>query len=124
SILSRLSSRLALLSGGARDLPHRQQTLRATLQWSHDLLTEPDQLLFRRLAVFSGGCSLEAIEGVCNSPAVLNVVEAASSLVERSLLRAEDGPEDEPRLVMLETVHEYARELLEESGEAGDIHHR
>jgi predicted ATPase/class 3 adenylate cyclase/Tfp pilus assembly protein PilF len=123
AMLQRLTSRLKLLTGGARDLPERQRTLRATIEWSHALLDEGEQLLFARLAVFSGGRTLEAIEAICDAEGDLpmDAFEGISSLLDKSLLRQEEGPDGEPRFVMLETVHEYAREKLKESGEAEEI---
>src|SRR5215203_4099896 len=123
AMLQRLSSRLKLLTGGARDLPERQRTLRATIEWSFALLDEGEQLLFGRLAVFSGGRTLEAIETICDAEGDLPVeaFEGVSSLVDKSLLRQEEGPNGEPRFVMLETVHEFARDKLEESAEAEQI---
>jgi len=122
AMLERLGSRLKLLGGGARDLPERQRTLRGTIEWSHALLEEGEQMLFARLAVFSGGRTLEAIEAVCDARGDLPVdaLEGVSSLLDKSLLRQEEGPEGEPRFVMLETIHEYARERLQASGEAED----
>ena len=123
AMLQRLSSRLKLLTGGARDLPERQRTLRATIEWSHALLDEGEQLLFGRLAVFSGGRTLEAIEAICDPEGDLPVdaFEGISSLLDKSLLRQEEGPNGEPRFVMLETIHEYAREKLGQSAEAEQI---
>ena len=123
AMLQRLSSRLNLLTGGARDLPERQRTLRATIEWSYALLNEGEQLLFARLAVFSGGRTLEAIEAICDAEGDLpvEVFDGVSSLLDKSLLRQEEGPGGEPRFVMLETVHEFAREKLQESAEAGEI---
>jgi predicted ATPase/class 3 adenylate cyclase len=123
AMLHRLSSRLKLLTGGARDLPERQRTLRATIEWSHALLNESEQLLFGRLAVFSGGRTLEAIEAICDAQGDLpmDAFEGVSSLVDKSLLRQEEGPGGEPRFVMLETVHEFAREKLGQSAEAEQI---
>jgi predicted ATPase/class 3 adenylate cyclase len=123
AMLQRLSSRLKLLTGGARDLPERQRTLRATIEWSHALLDEGEQLLFGRLAVFSGGRTLEAIEAVCDSEGDLPVdaFDGISSLLDKSLIRQEEGPNGEPRFVMLETVHEYAGEKLEQSAETQEI---
>ena len=120
-MLERLSNRLKLLKGGARDLPTRQQTLRGTIDWSYELLKEDEKTFFRRLSVFSGGRTLDAIEEICDPEGHLDVLDAVESLVEKSLLRQEEGPEGEPRFVMLETVHEYAREKLQESGEAEAI---
>ena len=118
-MLARLEPPL-LLTGGARDLPARQRTLRGAIDWSHDLLDEEDRHLFRRMSVFSGGRTLEAMEAICDAEGDLDVYSGVESLLEKSLIRQEDGPEDEPRFVMLETIHEYAREKLEESGEAED----
>jgi predicted ATPase len=123
AMLERLGSRLKLLRGGARDLPERQRTLRGTIEWSHALLEEGERVLFARLAVFSGGRTLEAIEAICDAEGDLPIdaLEGVSSLLDKSLLRQEDGPEGEPRFVMLETIHEYARERLKASGEAEEI---
>jgi tetratricopeptide (TPR) repeat protein len=123
AMLQRLSSRLKLLTGGARDLPERQRTLRATIEWSFALLDEGEQLFFARLAVFSGGRTLEAIEAICDAEGDLPVdsFDGVSSLLGKSLLRQEEGPDGEPRFVMLETVHEFAHEKLQESGEAEEI---
>jgi predicted ATPase len=123
AMLVRLGSRLKLLTGGARDLPERQRTLRGAIEWSYDLLDESEQVLFRRLAVFAGGRTLEAIEAICDAEGDLPVdsLEGVSSLLDKSLLRQEEGAGDEPRFVMLETIHEFAREKLRESGEAEEI---
>jgi predicted ATPase len=120
-VLERLSNRLKLLKGGARDLPTRQQTLRGTIDWSYDLLEEDEQTLFGRLSVFAGGRTLEAIEEICDPDGDLDALEGVESLVEKNLLRQEEGVGGEPRFVMLETVHEYAREKLQKSGEAEEI---
>ena len=123
SLLTRLANRLKLLTGGAKDLPARQRTLRGAIEWSHDLLGEGEKTLFARLSVFSGGRTLEAIEAICDAEGDLpvDVFDGVSSLLDKSLLRQEQGPEDEPRFVMLETIHEYAREKLRESGEAAEV---
>jgi predicted ATPase len=125
AMLQRLTSRLKLLTGGARDLPERQRTLRATIEWSFALLDEGEQVHFARLAVFFGGRTLEAIKAICDAEGDLPVdaFEGVSSLLDKSLLRQEEGPGGEPRFVMLETVHEFAREKLEESAEAEFIKH-
>jgi predicted ATPase/class 3 adenylate cyclase/Tfp pilus assembly protein PilF len=122
-MLSRFSNRLKLLTGGARNLPERQRTLRGAIEWSYELLDEGDRELFGRLSVFAGGRTLEAIEAVCDAEDDLpmDVLDGVESLVDKSLLRQEEGPEGEPRFVMLETIHEFAREKLEESGETKDI---
>ncbi len=118
-MLDRLGDRLKLLTKGARDLPERQRTLRATMEWSHDLLEEGEKVLFARLSVFAGGRTIEAIEAVCDAEGDLpmEALDGVESLVDKSLLRVE-GIGGEPRFVMLETVNEYARVKLEESGEA------
>ncbi len=119
ALLARLSSRLKLVTGGARDLPARQQTLRAAIDWSYNLLDPDEQALFARLAVFAGGRTLEAVEAVCDAAADLpfDTLDGVESLVDKSLLRREPGASGESRLVMLETIHEYARERLKASGE-------
>jgi predicted ATPase/DNA-binding winged helix-turn-helix (wHTH) protein len=119
AILDRLQSRLQLLTGGALDLPERQQTLRKTIDWSHGLLNEAEAKLFRRLSVFVGGCTLEAAEAVCDTGRDLGIdlLEGLSSLVDKSLIHRTDRVEAEPRFAMLETIREYALERLIESGE-------
>jgi predicted ATPase len=115
----RLGSRLELLTGGAADLPERQQTLRCTLEWSHALLSPAEQRAFRRLSVFAGGCTLEAVEAVCDTRRDLDggVLDVVSSLVDKSLVQPTGGGR-ERRFDMLETVRELAVEQLRASGEA------
>ena len=124
AMLSRLERRLPLLTGGARDLPARQQTLRGAIAWSHDLLQEHERRLFRRLAVFVGGWSLEAAEAVCNADGDLgvDVLDGMSSLVSKSLLREDAPVEGDPRFDMFETIREYGVEQLIASGESDAIH--
>ncbi|MFD5935976.1 BTAD domain-containing putative transcriptional regulator [Streptomyces sp. NPDC060333] len=105
-IADRLDDRFRLLTGGSRTLLPRQQTLRAVVDWSWDLLTEPERAVLRRLAVFTGGCDLTAAEAVCAAPA-LDVADVLGSLVDKSLVLAEPTP-DGMRYRMLETIHEYA----------------
>jgi predicted ATPase/class 3 adenylate cyclase len=111
-MLARLERTLPLLTGGARDAPSRQRTLRATIDWSYDLLTDDERRLFRTLAVFAGGCDLEAVETVCAGD--LDVLE---SLVQKSLVRRRRGVGGSARFLMLATVREYAEELLAVAGE-------
>jgi len=117
AMLTRLASRLQLLTGGARDLPQRQQTLRAAIDWSYDLLSPAEQKLFRRLSVFVGGCSLEGVEAVCDTKGDLNLdlLDGMASLVDKSLLQQVEQPNGDSRFVMLETIREYAREKLDAS---------
>jgi predicted ATPase/transcriptional regulator with XRE-family HTH domain/Tfp pilus assembly protein PilF len=131
ALLSRLTHQLDVLTGGARDLPERQQTMRAAIAWSYDLLDGAEQTLFRRLAVFAGGCTVEAAHDVCAEvdgagdlvagDAVFNLL---ATLVDRALLRQVQYSEVEPRLRMLQTVREYGLERLRESGEVATVQHR
>jgi predicted ATPase len=122
-LLARLSSRLKVLTGGARDLPARQQTLRGTLDWSYNLLDVGEQTLFRRLGVFVGGCTLEAAEAICNTNADLpmDILDGLQSLLDKSLVRQDEDADGDPRFMMLETIREYALEQLEASEEAEEI---
>jgi predicted ATPase len=120
ALLARLDRRLTLLTGGARDLPERQQTMAATIAWSYDLLTAEEQALFRRLAIFVGGFTLEAAEAVAGAFGMSGnaTLDGVAALVAMSLLRQEAGPDaDYPRYVMLETVREFGLEQLAASGE-------
>jgi len=124
-MLARLESRLRLLTGGARDVPTRQETLRSAIAWSYDLLDEGERILFRLLAVFVSGFTIEAAEAVCHpayDPATgvgqaleINVLDGLESLVGKSLLRPQEAPGGESRFTMLETIREYALEKLAES---------
>lgn len=114
ALLARLDRRLPLLVGGPHDLPAHQRTIRATLEWSHALLNPADQALFARLAVFTGGFTVEAAEAICTGddlPAAA-VFAGLESLAAQSLLHRPSQPGDEPRLDMLETIGEFAAELL------------
>jgi len=112
------------LVAGPRDLPSRQRTLRAAIDWSYDLLDPPEQTLFARLAVFQGGRTLEAVEAVCSHGLTIDVLAGLESLLNKNLLRRIEGAVEGPRFVMLEMIHEYAWERLEASGEAGDLQQR
>jgi predicted ATPase/class 3 adenylate cyclase len=113
-VASRLDDRFRLLTGGSRTALPRQQTLRALIDWSYDLLTEPERSLFRRFSVFAGGCTYDAIEKICVQLDVLNLL---TQLVNKSLVAVEDE-NGEPRYRLLETVRQYARDKLVELGEA------
>ncbi len=118
ALLHRLSHRLDLLTGGARDLPMRQQTLRNTLQWSYDLLTEQEQRLFRWLSIFVGGCTLEAAETVCQAGQEdgvqpFRVLDGVASLLDKSLAQQIGQEGNEPQLVMLETIREFGLDRLQ-----------
>jgi predicted ATPase len=121
SMLTRLASRLQLVTGGARDLPRRKQTLRAAMDWSYDLLSPVEQKLFRRLSVFAGGCTLEGVEAVCDtkSDLSLDLLEGMASMVDKSLVQPIEPGKGESRFGMLETIREYALEKLETSDEEG-----
>ncbi len=118
-LLARLEKPLDVLTRGGPDRPVRQQTLRNTITWSHDLLSPEEQRLFRRLAVFAGGCTLEAAEAVCTAPGEMAspVMEVAASLVDKSLLQSVKQESEEGQLLMLETLREYALERLAACGE-------
>ncbi|MGA9553490.1 MAG: tetratricopeptide repeat protein, partial [Candidatus Sulfotelmatobacter sp.] len=119
AMLARLESRLNLLTGGARDLPSRQQTLRSTVDWSYGLLNAAEQTLFRRLSVFTGGCTLEGVEAVCDTKGDLglDVLDGVASMVDKSLAQQVEQGEAETRLRMLSTIREYALERLTESND-------
>lgn len=122
-VITRLDDRFDLLVGGKKR-PERQQTLQATLDWSHDLLDETERSLFRRLAVFSGGFDLEAAENVCSdSDTGETIVDALGSLVDKSLMVV-DYSDGKPRYRLLETVWVYAEEKLVTSGEAAETRTR
>jgi predicted ATPase/class 3 adenylate cyclase len=121
ALLARLGQRLAVLTSGARDVPERQQTLRNTIEWSYHLLDAAEQRLFRRLSVFIGGCTLEAIEAVCttldSNTAVVLVLDGVGSLIDKSLLQQTEQEYGEPRFLMLETIREFGLECLMADGE-------
>lgn len=123
ALLARLDSRLRLLTGGSRDLPVRHQTLRAAIEWSYNLLTAEEKALFQRLAVFVGGCTLDAVAAVAGGEAnpagalADTLLDTVQSLVANNLVQQADVG-GEPRLTLLETIREYALERLVESGES------
>lgn len=128
AMLARLTNRLQLLTGGARDLPARQQTLRGAITWSYDLLNEGEKILFQRLAIFVGGCTIEAAEQVCQVSGDLpvDILDGVESLVDKSLIRQDEDTSQvsEPRFMMLETIHEFGLERLEASGTAPELRRR
>jgi predicted ATPase/DNA-binding SARP family transcriptional activator len=113
-LLKRLDRRLPILTGGPRDAPERQRTLRATIAWSYELLPPDEQQAFARLAVFAGGCTLDAAEQACQAS-----LDTVAALIDKNLLRREGD-----RYFMLETIGEYALERLEESGELEELRQR
>jgi non-specific serine/threonine protein kinase len=148
ALLAQMTDRLRLLTGGPRDAPSRQQTMRDTIAWSHHLLSPEDQIVFRRLAVFAGGCTLEAAEAVAGgeggegtrdrpatgrpsappdrsvspfSPSTPSILDGIASLVDHSLLRRVAGADGEPRFHMLETVREFGLERLRASGDEAAV---
>jgi predicted ATPase len=129
ALLERVGGRLQLLRGGARDLPIRQQTLRDTIDWSYELLGEGEQRLFALLSVFAG-CTFEAVEAVAGGMnshldgMTLDVLEGLASLLDKSLIRQTDQDTDQARLLMLETIREYATERLEQDSELSTAAHR
>ncbi|HYP18451.1 MAG TPA: tetratricopeptide repeat protein [Chloroflexia bacterium] len=124
-IAARLDRSLPLLTGGARDLPARQQTLRGAIQWSYDLLDEAEKDLFVRLGVFVGGCDLNGIEAICSGPEregapdIVDLLTQVESLLDKNLIqqvKRHPGQSDEPRFTMLEMIRQYALERLAECG--------
>jgi predicted ATPase/class 3 adenylate cyclase len=126
ALLRRLGERLPLLTGGARDVDSRQQTLHATIDWSYQLLTAAEQRLFARLSVFVDGCRLEAAEAICGADGGpgSGLLDALDALVDKSLLRVRPDADDEPRYWMLETIREFAAERLRESPVAHEVSSR
>jgi predicted ATPase len=126
ALLTRLEHRLDVLRGGPRDLPARQQTLRSAIDWSHNLLDDQAKRLFRRLSVFVGGWTLDAAGAICNATGDLDVdvLDEMESLIDNSLLTSAEEADGEMRYGMLETIREYARERLSESGEEDSLRWR
>ena len=126
AMLDRLNHRLSFLIGGAFDLPPRQRTMRETIAWSYDLLAPREQMLFRRLAVFAGGCDFSAVEAVCDTTGDLRMdaLVGIETLLRSSLIRLEETAAEEPRFMMLETIREYALERLAASLEEDELRKR
>jgi len=127
TLLARLNMRLSLLTGGAQDVPARLQTLESAISWSYDLLDPAQRALFCHLAVFEGGCTIEAAEEICRQPddGDFAVLERVGALVDKNLIRQIEQADGTPRLLMLETIHEYGRTRLtmSEEGKAVHSHH-
>ena len=119
-LLARLGDRLELVSGRRLDAPERHQALRSTILWSYELLDEDEKELFARLAVFAGRFTLEAVEAVCDPSGELDVLGALSSLIDKSLVRSDDGGPS-PGFAMLRTIKTFAVELLDESAAGADV---
>ena|GEM_PF-431965 len=124
TLLAHLKRPLPLLVGGRRDAPARQQTLRNAIQWSHDLLTPDEQMLFRRLTVFAGGASVEAVKEICDAGHGIDILAGLTDLIEQGLVRSTEGPDAEPRFDMLQMVREYALERLEANDDATMVQQR
>ena len=125
NLRERLEHRLMLLTDGPRDLPSRQQTLRATIAWSYHLLVPTEQILFRQLSIFVGGCTLEAAEALAGHNQLdVDVLVGIRSLAAKSLVRRQEGPNGQARLGMLETIREYGLEQLRASGELDAMRRR
>jgi predicted ATPase/DNA-binding SARP family transcriptional activator len=126
ALLARIEKRLTLLTGKRRDVPERQRTLKDTIQWSYDLLSEAEQQLFRRLSVFVEGFTLDGAEAVCGAEddPETEMLDGVASLMDQSLLRQESSAGGEPRIGMLETIREFGLEHLAASGEAERIRDR
>jgi predicted ATPase/class 3 adenylate cyclase len=124
ALLPRLDERLALLTSGARSLPERQRTLRGAIDWSYQLLEEPERKLFARLSIFSGSGTLESIEEICDGDLGAPVLDLLGALVDDSLLRRTETPSGEVRFQMLETIREYAGERLASEPDAAEVRER
>jgi tetratricopeptide (TPR) repeat protein len=124
AMLKRLGESLKLLTGGPKDLPARQQTLRGAIDWSYDLLDEPEQTLLARLGVFVGGWTIEAAEAVCNPQGELDVLGGVEILLDNSLIKIASTEYDEPRFELLQTIREYALEKLQDKGEMDILQER
>ncbi len=120
-MLEKLKNKLDVLTGGARDLPRRQQTIRGAIDWSYDLLDEAEKKLFSRLGIFVGGWTLDAAEAVCGSGLGVDSLSGLESLLDKSLIRQYESSTGEMRFAMLETIREYAFEKLSQGGELPDI---
>ncbi len=120
-LLSRLSDALGTLTAGPRDLAARHQALRTAIDWSYQLLTDDEKQLFERLSVFQGGRSPAAVEAICGPGLDINVWDGLESLYRKSLLFQEEGLGGEPRFTMLETIQQFARSRLVESGQAEEL---
>jgi predicted ATPase/class 3 adenylate cyclase len=124
ALLERLERRLPILTGGPRDLPERQRTLRRAIEWSHDLLEDEERRLFARLAAFRGGWTLEAAEDVSGPGLGIDVMDGLASLVDKSLVRQQESRDGDVRFRMLETIHEFGAERLAGSGEEEEVRRR
>jgi len=120
-ILDLLTDRLGTLVGGARDLPHRLQTLRGTIDWSYELLDENEKEIFARMAVFRGGRTVDGLRALCYADLCDDLLDGLESLLNKSLISQKESSIGEPRFVLLETIHEYAREKLELNKERDSI---
>ena len=124
ALLAHMGGRFTALHNDRRGQPARHRTLASAIRWSYDLLDDSDKKLFARLSVFQGGRSIEAVEAVCVADLSIDVLDGLESLLNKNLLHLEEGPEGEPRFVMLETIHEFARDQLDNMGETAQVRSR
>ena len=124
AVLTKLENRLNLLTGGSRDLPERQKTMRGAVMWSYDLLTDDEKRGFRSLAVFSGGFRIDSAEHVCTGLQETDLLDVVSSLIDKSLIIQKELPDGESRFRMLEVVRDFAVEALEAEGETAETRRR
>jgi predicted ATPase/DNA-binding CsgD family transcriptional regulator len=117
ALLGQMQDRFTELQSDLRGQPARHRTLGSAIGWSYDLLDEAEKKLFARLSVFQGGRTIEAVEAICSDDLAIDILDGLESLLNKNLLRLDVGPEGEPRFVMLETIHEFARNQLETFGE-------
>ncbi|MGK2856805.1 MAG: protein kinase domain-containing protein [Thermoanaerobaculia bacterium] len=120
AMLARIENRFSLLSGGPQDLPDRQRTMYGAIAWGHNLLDDAERVLFARVSVFAGGFTLEAAEEVCAAPGG-DTLERLASLVDKSFVRQDAASDGEPRFSLLETIRDFGRDRLAESGETAAI---
>ena len=121
-LIKQLDDRFSLLTDAPKDAPERHQTLEKAIEWSYQMLSDEEQILFSRLAVFQGSCTIDAVEKICCTDLSLNPLDGLTSLFSKNLIQKEEGLDGEIRFYFLETIHEYARICLQDFGEEDNIH--